>query len=152
MGCESIYKLPMGENDWELVNADLLRQETEGDIPIAEHDGTLYIIPSHELFASTDGGKTWNSIGPCPKGHVRELLITEEIFCLSLSSDIFRSDDAGNSWVNLNDGLDNRLIEHDGIGTPTGEPRHFICWNLFGQYIVLTWELGNTCSCRWTIL
>ena len=117
MGHESIYKLPMGENDWELVNADLLRQETEGDIPIAEHDGTLYIIPSHELFASTDGGKTWNSIGPCPKGHVRELLITEEIFCLSLSSDIFRSDDAGNSWVNLNDGLDNRLIEHDGIGT-----------------------------------
>ena len=116
MGHESIYKLPMGENDWELVNADLLRQETEGDIPIAEHDGTLYIIPSDELFASTDGGKTWNSIGPCPKGHVRELLITEEIFYLSLSNGIFRSNDAGNSWVNLNDGLDNRLIEHDGIG------------------------------------
>ena len=116
MGHESIYKLPMGENDWELVNADLLRQETEGDIPIAEHNGVLYIIPSDELFASTDGGKTWNSIGPCPKGHVRGLLITEEAFYLSLSSGIFRSDDAGNSWVNLNDGLDNHLIEHDGIG------------------------------------
>ena len=117
MGHKSIYKLPMGEKDWELVNADLLRQETEDDIPIAEHDGTLYIIPTHELFASTDGGKTWDLIGPCPKGHVRELLITEEAFYLSLSNGIFRSDDAGNSWINMNDGLGNRLIEHDGIGT-----------------------------------
>ena len=116
MGYENIYKLPMGENEWQLANADLLRQEIEGDIPIAEHDGTLYIIPSHELFASTDAGKTWNSIGPCPKGHVRELLITEETFYLSLNNGIFRSDDAGNSWVNLNDGLDNCLIENDGIG------------------------------------
>ena len=117
MGCESIYKLPMGENEWQLVNSDFLRQETEGDIPIAEHNGVLYIIPSDELFASIDRGKTWNSIGPCPKGHVRGLLITEEAFYLSLSNGIFRSDDAGNSWVNLNDDLDNRLIEHDGIGT-----------------------------------
>ena len=116
MGYESIYKLPMGENEWQLVNADFLRQDTHGDIPIAEHDGTLYIIPSDELFASTDEGKTWNSIGPCPKGHVKELLITEEAFYLSLNNGIFRSDGAGNSWVNLNDGLDNRLIEDDGIG------------------------------------
>ena len=117
MGHESIYKLPMGENDWELVNADLLRQETEGDIPIAEHNGVLYIIPSDELFASTDGGKTWNSIGTCPKGHVRELLITEEAFYLSLNNGIFRSDDAGNSWKNMNNGLDIRLTEKSGIRT-----------------------------------
>ena len=116
MGHESIYKLPMDENEWQLANADFLRQDTEGDIPITEHDGVLYIIPSDELFDSSDGGKTWNSIGPCPKGHVRELLVTEEAFYLSLSNGIFRSDDAGNSWVNLNDGLDNRLIEHDGTG------------------------------------
>ena len=115
MGYENIYKLPFGENEWQLVNADFLRQDTHGDIPIAEHDGTLYIIPSDKLFASTDGGKTWNSIGPCPKGHVREFLITEEAFYLSLDTGIFRSDDAGNSWVNLNNGLDDDLIEHDGI-------------------------------------
>ena len=115
MGYENIYKLPIGENEWQLVNADFLRQDTHGDIPIAEHDGTLYIIPSDKLFASTDEGKTWNSIGPCPKGHVREFLITEDAFYLSLDTGIFRSDDAGNSWVNLNNGLDDDLIEHDGI-------------------------------------
>ena len=115
MGYESIYKLPMGENEWQLVNADFLRQETQGDIPIAEHNGTLYIIPSDELFASTNRGKTWNSIGPCPKGHVRELLITEDAFYLTLNESIFRSDDSGKSWINMNDGLDNRLIEKAGI-------------------------------------
>ena len=117
MGYENIYKLPGGENEWQLVNADFLRQETAGDIPIAEHDGTLYIIPSGTLFASTDDGKTWNSIGPCPNGHVRELLITEDAFYVTLNEGIFRSDDAGNTWENMNDGLDNRFTQKSGIYT-----------------------------------
>ena len=115
IGNESIYKLPVGEEAWQLVNDDFLRQDTQGTIPIAEWDGTLYIIPSHELFASTDGGVTWHSIGPCPKGNTQELLITEEAFYLCLSEGIFRSDDAGNSWQAMNDGLDSRLIKHSGI-------------------------------------
>ena len=117
MGYKSIYKLPADEDDWQLVNEDFLHQETEGDIPIAEHNGTLYIIPSHELFASTDDGKTWNSIGPCPKGHVRELLITEDAFYVVLNGGIFRSDDAGNSWKNMNHGLDSRFTKKSGIYT-----------------------------------
>ena len=116
-GYEDIYKLPVGENEWQLVNADFLRQETAGDIPMAEHDGTLYIIPSGTLFASTDDGKTWNAIGPCPNGHVRELLITEDAFYVTLNEGIFRSDDAGNSWKNMNDGLDNRFTKKSGIYT-----------------------------------
>ena len=116
-GYEHIYKLPAGENEWQLVNADFLRQETTGDIPIAEHDGTLYIIPSDTLFASTDDGKTWNPIGPCPKRHVRELLITEDAFYVTLNAGIFRSDDAGKSWKNMNDGLDSRFTKKSGIYT-----------------------------------
>ena len=117
MGYENIYKLPAGENEWELVNADFLRQETKGNIPIAEHNGTLYIIPSDEMFASTNGGKTWNSIGPCPNGRVRELLITEDTFYIVLNEGIFRSDDAGNSWINMNNGLDSRFTQKSGIYT-----------------------------------
>ena len=125
MGYENIYKLPVGENEWQLVNADFLRQKNEVDIRIAErdgiriteHDGTLYIIRSHELYDSTDEGKTWNSIGLCPNGHVKELLITEDAFYLSLNNGVFRSDDAGNSWKNMNDGLDNRFTKKSGIYT-----------------------------------
>ena len=116
-GYENIYKLLAGENEWKLVNADFLPQGTEGNIPIAEHNGTLYIIPSDEMFASTDGGKTWNSIGPCPNGHVRELLITEDTFYIVLNKGIFRSDDAGNSWKNMNNGLDSRFTKKSGIYT-----------------------------------
>ena len=117
IGDESIYKLPAGEESWQLVNADFLGRGTHGNIPIAEHDDTLYIIPSHELFASTDGGETWNLIGPCPKGYVRELLITEDAFYLCLDDGIFRSDDAGNSWTDINDGLDSRLTESSGFNS-----------------------------------
>ena len=116
-GYENIYKLPPGENEWQLVNADFLRQGTKGNVPIAEHNGTLYIIPSDEMFASTDGGKTWNSIGPCPNGHVRELLITEDTFYIVLNEGIFQSDDAGNSWININNGLDSRFTQKSGIYT-----------------------------------
>ena len=115
IGNESIYKLPIGEETWRSVNSDFLRQDTHGSIPIAEHDGTLYIIPSDELFASTDAGTTWHSVGPCPKGYTRELIITEGTFYLCLDIGIFRSDDAGNSWTAMTDGLHNRLIEHAGI-------------------------------------
>ena len=102
---ESIYKLSVGEETWRLVNSDFLRQDTHGSIPIAEHDGTLYIIPSDELFASTDAGATWHSVGPCPKGYTRELIVTEGTFYLCLDIGIFRSDDAGNSWTAMTDGL-----------------------------------------------
>ncbi len=112
---ESIYKLPMGDEAWQLVNTDFLRQNTRGEIPIAERDGILYIIPSHELFASTDGGVTWEFVGPCPKGYTRELMITEDAFYLCLGHGIFRSDDAGNSWEAMNDGLDSRLADHSGV-------------------------------------
>lgn len=117
IGDESIYKLPAGEETWQLVNTDFLRRDTHGNIPIAEYDGTLYIIPSHELFASTDAGTTWHSIGPCPKGYTRELMITEETFYLCLDNGIFRSDNAGNSWTAMTDGLHSRLTEHSGIGS-----------------------------------
>ena len=115
IGDESIYKLPAGEETWRLVNSEFLRQDTHGSIPIAEYDGTLYIIPAHELFASTDEGATWHSVGPCPKGYTRELIITEGTFYLCLDNGIFRSDDAGNSWTAMTDGLHDRLTEHAGI-------------------------------------
>ncbi len=115
IGDESIYKLPADEEAWQLVNDTFLWQDTGGDIPIAELDGTLYIIPSHELFASTDGGVTWEFVGLCPKGYTRELMIVEDAFYLCLNHGIFRSDDAGNSWKAMNAGLDSRLADHSGV-------------------------------------
>ena len=115
VGYKKIYKLPAGDNLWQLVNTDILDQDTNGDIPIAEYDDTLYIIPSDELYASTDDGITWNSIGPCPKGHVKELLITDGPFYLTLNEGVFRSEDKSRSWIKMSDGLEGTLKEKSGI-------------------------------------
>ena len=117
IGDESIYKLPAGAEAWQLVNADFPRQDSHNNGPIVEENDTLYTVSSHELFASTDSGATWHSIGPFPEGHIRELMIIEETFYLCLDIGIFRSDDAGNSWTNISNGLDSRVIERSGIRT-----------------------------------
>lgn len=117
IGDQSIYKLPAGEEAWQLVNADFPRQDSHNNGPIVAHNDTLYTVSSHELFASTDGGATWHSIGPCPEGYIRELMIIEEAFYLCLDIGIFRSDDAGNSWTDISNGLDSRVIERSGIRT-----------------------------------
>ena len=115
MGYKDIYKLPSTENEWQLVNTELLQKETQGDIPIVEHNGTLYTIPSDELFASTDEGKTWNSVGHCPNGFVRELLIAKDMFYLSLNEGIFQSADKGSSWIDINNGLERDLTGNSKI-------------------------------------
>ena len=117
IGDKSIYKLPVDAEAWQLVNADFPRQDSHDNSPIVAHNDTLYIVSSHELFASTDDGATWHSIGPCPEGHIRELMIAEETFYLCLDKGIFRSDDAGNSWTDISNGLDSRSIEQSGIRT-----------------------------------
>ena len=142
IGDESIYRLPIDEAAWQLVNADFLCQSTHGNGPIAEHDGTLYIISSYKLFASTDSGETWYLIGPCPKGHVRKLLITEDAFYLCLSDGIFRSDDAGHSWTDISDGLDRRLTENPGIDVlQVNRGRLFAgTWRGIYRFNAGTWE------------
>ena len=142
IGDESIYRLPIDEAAWQLVNADFLCQSTHGNGPIAEHDGTLYIISSYKLFASTDSGETWYLIGPCPKGHVRKLLITEDAFYLCLSDGIFRSDDAGHSWTDISDGLDRRLTENSGIDAlQVNRGRLFAgTWRGIYRFNAGTWE------------
>ena len=142
IGDECIYKLPADEEAWQLVNADFPRQDSHDNSPIVAHNDTLYIVSSHELFASTDGGATWHSIGPCPEGHIRELMITEETFYLCLDKGIFRSDDAGNSWTDISNGLDSRAIEQAGIRTLRMGPDTLFTGTSFGVYRLKagTWE------------
>ena len=143
IGDKSIYKLPAGEEAWQLVNADFPRQDSHDNGPVVAHNDTLYIVSSHELFASTDDGATWHLIGPCPKGHVRELRITEDAFYLCLSKGIFRSDDAGNSWTDMSNGLDSRSIEQAGIGTLRMGSDTLFTGTSFGVYRLKAGHLGT---------
>ena len=111
-----IYRLSPDAPAWTLVNttvpiADSANSEHYGLIPMAESDGTLYLVSTHEIFASTDSGETWSSLGVRPKGTAVDLVMTDEALYLGLrDGDVFRSTDAGQRWTLLTDGASDRKI------------------------------------------
>ena len=120
VGGTGLYRLDEANKEWTLVNASLpLTHQTE---PMAEWNETLYIATQTDLFASTDQGVTWDSIGPRPQGSAIALLIIEpgkvrrpqetqmEMY-LVLANSVFRSTDAGNTWGAFNDGLSEPKIQ-----------------------------------------
>lgn len=104
-----IYQMTEDESGWVLIN-NTVPAETYAEMPMAEHDGTLYMVSTDQTFASNDGGITWNSVGPCPRGSVIELLTADEAFYLVMDDEIFRSTDAGKQWQLFNNGLKDREI------------------------------------------
>ena len=59
---------------WVLINTDITRGQYR--VPITEHQGTLYTVSTDEVFASEDGGETWNPLGPRPEGIASGLIGT----------------------------------------------------------------------------
>ena len=104
-----IYSMTADASGWFLIN-NTVPTENYAKMPMAEREGTLYIVSTDEIFASTDGGVTWNSVGARPSGTPIDLLITDEAFYLVMDDEIFRSTDAGKQWTPFKDGLKDREI------------------------------------------
>lgn len=114
-----MYKLAPDATAWTYVNADIPIGKSR--MPMTEHNGSLYIVSTDEIFASTDNGETWDTLGPRPKGNPVGLVITnttqahnsqtEVTMYLALQDKgVFRSTDAGKQWSPLNNGLTNKKI------------------------------------------
>ena len=102
----SIYKSSMNTTSWQYVNAlSSLTDSWDDRVVMAEWKGTLYMIVSNTLFASTDGGETWISVGPCPENDPGKLVVLDSVFYLNFLASVYRSTDAGKTWVAVNDGL-----------------------------------------------
>ena len=113
----NLYKLSNDEREWRLVIAgkptSLSLQDWILSIGqhMAEWEDTLYITTDTEVLASTDQGETWNSIGAHPEGQPVGIVVTEGIsgagvdrtLNLGVVNGVFRSVDAGKSWMPLND-------------------------------------------------
>ena len=103
-----IYQLAADKTQWTLINNSV---PTGGfRMPMAEANGTLYIVSTGEVYASADDGVTWHALGSRPKGPAIGLVITDEAFYLAIENRIFRSTDVGRKWTSLNDGLNDRTI------------------------------------------
>lgn len=109
-----IYRLMEDRTTWMNLNASLPISSFQA--PITEHHGSLYSVNTNEIFATTDGGETWNRYCSRPKGDAIGLIIrgnTQEnsIMYLALKEKgVFRSADAGKKWIPLNNGLTGKRI------------------------------------------
>ena len=109
-----IHRLAADATAWTRINTDIPIGKSL--MPMAEHGGTLYIVSADEIFASSDSGETWHTIGPRPKGHAVGLIIMDEAqarstMYLALSDEgIYQSTDGGTQWNLFNDGLANKRI------------------------------------------
>ncbi len=103
----SIFKLSNDEKEWQhIVDISLLDTAWTRHSPIAKWKNTLYFIPSHELFASKDDGKTWDSVYSWTRKYDSvQLVLTDQAFYIAFENSIFRSKDAGKTWKAINDGL-----------------------------------------------
>ena len=111
-GMGDVYKLSNNENGWQRIfNIGSLNTPWSGNPPIAKWNNILYLVPSNELFASTDDGKTWNSLYAWHEGYRYpvELVPTDQAFYLAFDNGIFRSEDTGKTWKAMDDGLTGRI-------------------------------------------
>ena len=101
-----LYRLADDRSRWNLVNANM---PPNGSWQIIERDDTLYVASDTEIRASMDRGETWDTLGTRPVGQLIDLVITDEapgaqaniVMYLALVNGVFRSVDAGNSWVSV---------------------------------------------------
>lgn len=71
-----IYRLRPDAPAWTLINSSF---PIEGfRVPMAEHEGTLYIVSNDAVFVSTDAGENWKSLGPRPEGDAIGLVVVDE--------------------------------------------------------------------------
>ena len=93
VAARGIYRLTENEKAWTLICESTPTRQFQ--TPMTERGNILYILTPNDLLASTDAGKTWDTVGPRPEGRALELLVTEEAFYLVFEKHIFRSDDVG---------------------------------------------------------
>ena len=104
-----IYRLTPGASAWTLVNTTLstvnpANPTVSKRITMAARQDTLYLVSPDQVFASTDSGGTWQSLGVRPEGDAIGLGITDAALYLALEDKgVFQSIDDGKQWNLLND-------------------------------------------------
>ena len=113
-----LYRLTP-DTTWVLINTDIPTGQYR--VPMTEHQGTLYTVSADEVLASKNSGDTWNALGQRPEGVANGLIVTDasekhnpqvnRVLYLALQEKgIFRSTDAGQRWMLLNNGLAGKRI------------------------------------------
>ncbi|MCY4554662.1 MAG: sigma-70 family RNA polymerase sigma factor, partial [Candidatus Poribacteria bacterium] len=108
-----VYRLTPDTRAWTFLSPTALETPTEAPpmIPMAEQNGTLYLISDAEVLISTDSGETWEPVGTRPEGVAVALTVTEEaLYLLLRDKGVFRSEDMGQQWTPLGGEVTDRKI------------------------------------------
>ena len=103
-----LYKFQDDKTGWQyLSDFGSITDVPSADIPMAEWENILYMLPSNKLYASKDDGKTWNVVHQFPDEYdfPYEMLLTEQAFFIIFDNATFRSKDKGKTWKNMKDEL-----------------------------------------------
>ena len=100
-----VYRLTPDTRAWTFLSpTTALEAPTEAPavVPMAEQNGTLYLISDAEVLISTDSGEVWEPVGTPPKGIAVALTVTDEaLYILLRDKGVFRSEDMGQQWTPL---------------------------------------------------
>ncbi len=102
-----LYRLGDDGSIWNLINSS---EAFDGSWQMVEGNNTLYVVSERDVRTSVDGGETWNLLGARPEGQLIGSVITDEAFYLGLTDGVFRSVNAGESWVSVTSDLAGRKV------------------------------------------
>ena len=109
VAASGLYRLAEDTTGWTHINRSLPIDPSL--MPMAVHEGNLYIVSTDEIFTSVDRGETWRTLGARPKGEAVGIIITDEIqshvtmYLALKDAGVFRSTDEGTHWHPLQDGF-----------------------------------------------
>ncbi len=107
-----LHKLSADGKEWQhIIDGTSFVKEFYPNLRITKWNNTLYILPSKQLFASKDDGKTWESVHTWEKeGGPVNLIGTENTLYVALSNGIYQTKDKGKTWQEVHDGLRDKTI------------------------------------------
>jgi len=95
-----IYRLTPDTRAWAFLSPTTLKAPV--GIPMAERNGTLYLVSGDEVLISTNRGEMWQPAGTVPEGIPVALAVTDEaLYLLLKDKGVFRSEDMGQQWTPL---------------------------------------------------
>ena len=118
-----LYRLTDDRATWQLINPikgpSPPLQDDQWWWPVVEKERTLYLATDTAILISTDRGETWKTLCDVDKGHVGHLVgmvltdgeqDADMTIYLAYKHVVFRTDDLGESWILLLDGLEDTKL------------------------------------------
>ncbi|WP_226012465.1 WD40/YVTN/BNR-like repeat-containing protein [Halomicrobium salinisoli] len=130
---DGFQELP-SRDGWRLPRHDDVAQVRDLHVHPAAPDRVVAGVEVGAVHVSRDGGETWTERRDGIDDDVHELhLVGPEEFVAATGHGLFRSTDAGRSWMRLDGGYDQRyfraVASHDGVIYAAGALANSSTWN-----------------------